>query len=481
MRWLVILFISLPVWVVLYLALSGSLMNVSDLQLVDSTIFTFKQSILSALVSMLLGGVGAFGLLGFQGTKRKIIEGICLLPTVFPSLFLILATLNFVEVFTEFPYGLWGIVIVHSFINIGLAAVLMAKTIEQKSGMPMVWAWLSGVPKVSLLYHGILKALKWDIARIFFVIFLFSWCSFTIPYLVGTLGESTLEVLLFEQIKIHVNWQNASVVALFQLAIIWGVGLLFLKKDILSQSKLDRPLDFMAAKTGVLIPISVVGLLLFGSFKSLKVGAIKLSQDTALQSLVFESSLVSLWLGVATALLTAFFSFLILWCWSAMIRRFFILYQSPSALILGFIFVYLFGNSQWTIFITAFCIAFLYLPFLYKLSLDSKFLSLEPYQQTAKLLGANKSLTFARVSMPLAMPAISLASGIAAFWAVGDYAVSALFLTTDPSLPIVIERLISTYRFELASVLTWINLLLGVFVFLIPLGVGYVYSQKCKS
>lgn len=481
MRWLFIFFISLPVWVVLYLALNGSLLNVSDLNLVDSTVFTFQQSVLSALISMLLGTVGAFGLLGFQGTQRKIIEGICLLPTVFPSLFLILASLNFIEIFTEFPYGLWGIVIVHSFINIGLAAVMMANFIEQKSGGPMVWAWLSGVPKASLFYHGILKALKWDIARVFFVIFLFSWCSFTIPYLVGTLDKTTLEVLLFEQIKIHLNWQSASVVALFQLAVIWGIGLLFLKKDILTTSKLDRPLDFMAAKIGVIVPIFVVGILLFGSFTSLKVGALKLSQDTALQSLVFESSVVSLILGVVTAALTAAFSLMILWCWSSLIRRFFILYQSPSALILGFIFVYLFGNSNLTIFITAFCISFLYLPFLYKLSLDSKFLSLEPYHRTAKLLGANKPLTYSNVSVPLALPAISLTSGIAAFWAVGDYAVSALFLTSDPSLPIVIERLISTYRFELASVLTWINLLVGVFVFLIPLGVGYVYSQKYKS
>ncbi|MCH2534897.1 MAG: hypothetical protein MK008_10690 [Bdellovibrionales bacterium] len=481
MRWLLILFVSLPVWVVLYLALAGSWGNLTDLKLVDSTVFTFKQSILSAIVSMLLGTVGAFGLLGFQATKRKISEGVCLLPTVFPSLFLILASLNFIEVFTEFPYGLWGIVIVHSFINIGLASVLIAKTVEQKIGMPLVWAWLSGVPKPSLLYHGVLKALKWDFSRIFFVIFLFSWCSFTIPYLVGTLNETTLEVLLFEQIKIHLNWQKASVVAVFQLAIIWGVGILFLKKDILSPSKLERPLDFISAKLGVLIPVSVVGVLLFGSFTSLQAGIGKLIDDTALQSVVFESSVVSLSLGLATAIITAVFSFMILWCWSTLIRRFFILYQSPSALILGFIFVYLFGNSHFTIFITAFCIAFLYLPFLYKLSLDSKFLSLEPYQTTAKLLGANKYLTFNEVSLPLALPAISLASAIAGFWAAGDYAVSALFLTSDPSLPIVIERLISTYRFELATVLTWINLIVGVFVFLIPLGVGYVYSQKYKS
>lgn len=478
MKWFLILFVSLPVWVVLALALKGPFLEFSLEEILTSGMFTFKQAFLSALISTLLGGCGAFGLLAFKGVSRKIFEGISLLPTVFPSLFLILATLSFTEIFFEFPYGLWGIVLVHSLINIGLAAVLIARTIEQKLGPAIIWAWLSAIPKRHILYHGVLRALKWDLSRVFFVIFLFCWCSFTVPYLVGTLHLNTLEVLLFEQIKIHVDWQQASVIALLQLLMIWMIGLIFLKKDTLNSKGLDRGLEFLSFKGFILFPLSVVAILFYGSLNSLLPGLKKLISEPELQKVILQSSVVSVGLGLCAALGTVIFSVLILWSWSPLVRRFFILYQSPSALILGFLFIYYFGNTDYKILTTGLGIAFLYLPFIYKLSLDSKFLSLESYHQTSKLLGASHLLTFQKVSLPLARPAITLAAAVCGFWAVGDYALSALFLTSTPSLPIVIEQLISTYRFDLASALIWINLFIGVIVFLIPLGVDYVYSQK---
>lgn len=480
MQKFVIFIFIIPIWfVVLMCFKEGPSLNYRTL--VDSGVFTFKQAFLSSAISILFGTLGALGLIGFSGVKRKVFEVLFLLPTAFPSLFLILSVMNFTEIFIEFPYGLSGIVFIHSFINIGLAAVLIAKLVEQKLGSASVWAWLSGINKFDVLYHGVLKSLKWDIARVYFVIFIFSWCSFTVPYLVGNIGQSTLEVLLFEQIKIYSNWSQAAVIALFQLIIIWLIGLFFLKQDIVENNKINTKLNFLSVKILILFPFFIFFILMFGSFRSLVPGVKLIFQDIDLIDKIWKTSVVSLTIGFTTAFFTFIFSLSILWSWSKTLRKFFILYQAPSALILGFMFIYYFGNNKFPILVTSASICLLYIPFLYKLSLDSKYLSLQNYHKTASLLGASKSLCFFKVSLPLSIGVISLCSAIAGFWAVGDYALSALFLSSNPSLPIFTEQMISTYRFELASALIWINLLVGAFVFLTVLGVGYVYSYKFKA
>src|SRR5690606_13565770 len=89
---------------------------------------TVIQSLLSAIFALLLGGWGAMGLLTLGKSRPYVAVGL-LLPTFLPTLFVLLACF---QVFQPFPFGMTGIVLVHTLIYSGLLAVIMARLIETK-------------------------------------------------------------------------------------------------------------------------------------------------------------------------------------------------------------------------------------------------------------------------------------------------------------------------------------------------------------
>src|SRR5438445_2391727 len=125
---------------------------------------SFLQAFFSALVSVIFGFWAALGLLSFTNNNRRhwrmILEILCLLPNFLPPIFILLSTLNVVD---PFPMGIPGIVFIHTLMNFGLVAVLLAGLIENKVGGVVELAYVEGASRGSFLFRGLLPMIKKDI------------------------------------------------------------------------------------------------------------------------------------------------------------------------------------------------------------------------------------------------------------------------------------------------------------------------------
>ena len=96
---------------------------------------SFLQATLSAVFSLLIGFWVALGLLSLNSPRtrrlRIVLELLCLLPNFLPPIFILLSALSVID---PFPMGISGIVIIHSLMNFGLAAVLLASGLSR-------WGW----------------------------------------------------------------------------------------------------------------------------------------------------------------------------------------------------------------------------------------------------------------------------------------------------------------------------------------------------
>ncbi|MBO9668082.1 MAG: iron ABC transporter permease, partial [Bdellovibrio sp.] len=147
---------------------------------------SFLQAFLSATLSLFIGGWASLGILNFaSGRGRKFrlgMEILCLLPNFLPPLFVLLAILNVVD---PFPMGIIGISIVHTMMNFGLVAVLLAGVIENKVGGVAELSLVEGSGRLRFLFKGMLPMLKKDLWLLGLFIFVVSFGSFSVPLIVG--------------------------------------------------------------------------------------------------------------------------------------------------------------------------------------------------------------------------------------------------------------------------------------------------------
>ncbi|MBK9041267.1 MAG: hypothetical protein IPL83_19295 [Bdellovibrionales bacterium] len=93
------LFLVFPVLVIIGFAKSWNWPDHAEL--LESLSFTMIQAFLSSLFAMILGSVGALGLISFsKGKLRSVSEVFALLPSLLPPLFVILPFLNIASFFT---------------------------------------------------------------------------------------------------------------------------------------------------------------------------------------------------------------------------------------------------------------------------------------------------------------------------------------------------------------------------------------------
>ena len=131
--------------------------------------FTVSQALLSAVVSIILGFWGALGLVwtfsrfGEKIAKRAII--VLLLPNLVPALFLILSCL---QIFKPFPFGLTGIVILHSIVNVGTVSVSLFLTLRSRHVRAIELAYVEGASLGFFLRRAGFRLLLPDFYSLFF-------------------------------------------------------------------------------------------------------------------------------------------------------------------------------------------------------------------------------------------------------------------------------------------------------------------------
>ncbi|HEY8271765.1 MAG TPA: iron ABC transporter permease [Pseudobdellovibrionaceae bacterium] len=442
--------------------------------------WAFKNSVLqaffSAFFSLILGAWVALGLICFRADSRKFLELLCLFPNFLPPLFTLLSMLNF---FDPFPIGLTGITIAHTMINFGLVGVLLAAIIENKIGNLAELAYIEGASRGRFLRQAFWPILKHDLLLLFLFVFIVCFGSFAIPLIVGGGQGTTLEVLIYEKIRLSSNWNEAIALAIFQSAFMFGVS--FLAKRGLAIN-VERPANLHILQAisgiGVLVLLTICGLL--GYFQGVVEGLHQLSAFYELQSPLIWNFIGSLLIGTLVGFLSYGSLLLIAYCWpKTWFEKFLSGYLAPSTALCSFAFLIMGENeSFWPFIKIPIAFSLLCLASLYRMGWDGLLHSLESQIVIARTLGAAPPQIFKEVLLPQISNRAALFAGVAAVWACGDYSVSRILAHRDLSLALMTETLMSSYRLGMATVLSLSLLVCGGICFSIMIGVGRVFSRK---
>lgn len=443
-----------------------------DKELLNSLFFTFKQSFFSTFITIVLGFLGALGLLGVkQPSVQKKIMIFFLLPNFIPALFIVLSFFSISSWFSVIFYGLPAIVLVHVFINTGLCSILFFSLFKKKISDIANLACIEGSSFVSF-WCAIIKFLKYEFSLSILFFFALYFTSFSIPLLLTSGIDRTLEVFIYEKILLQGSWSQAIFLSIVQIFVFicFGIGFFVLKKryNFFSKKKTilvySKGLFYFSNILFLVIPFFISTVIILG-FVSIIVKAGISDLSLVSWSLYYYSFLQGFFVGLGVfvlLLLTASLGF------KSYFRKFLTFYVSPSLVLMGF--SYLLLAQQYDLemikyFSLFLALSVLFWPIFYRLRLEALLESLEFQFNLAQTLGASYFFILKKIIFPQILKYIGFASGVAALWASGDFALSLILLPKDVSLSLVIHSLLSSYRWEQAATYSFLLLLLGLCLF----------------
>jgi thiamine transport system permease protein len=440
---------------------------------------TFIQSTFSAIAAIAFGMWASLGLCYLRSKKEaqtlKYFNLICLVPSFLPSLFFVTAILQIVR---PFPFGLTGIILIHTLSYVGLVALLLHSIIENKFYSLSEQAYLEGASQFHFL-KAVVKNMSFEIFMIFIFLFVQFFTSFSVPLLVG-MKRLTLETLIYEKIRTTGDLSGAMLISLFESVFVVFI-LIFYRPNMNLDVSTGRNLQILSRKSGLYVLLLPVCLFVAGSLLGSSVGLHQLLIIENRWSVFFPLVIKS----VGISLLSGLFLFLCLGliAYSYKNKYFdkFLLSFIPLSTILialSLLLVHLhFGFMEQDIKVVL-AMSILLLPVLYRFELKTKLYALESQMEVASLMGASGFLSFTKIVFPQIFPSLLFLAGLGAFWTIGDFAISQIIYGKDITLALYIQSLVGSYKLELANLLMLVLMVLGLFVFLIFREMKYVVDKK---
>ena len=449
---------------------------------IEILLSTLLQAGLSAFLSVLLGIFGALGLCFVfpKCIKRGGVELFCLLPALLPPLVPVLAWVNVSEFFMHFPFSFFSLLAVHVLMNVGLVSVFFSRLFCSQMGDLSAWAFLHGMTRRSFLKKILFFEMQKDIILIFLLVFSFCFTSFSVPLLVGGVSGQTLEVFIAEKLKDPSSWPEAMALFLVETIFIFILfSLLYGRVEKNVQIKNKKRLYLLPSLPFVVLPVLPALLIFFGlgdvfSSKTVWQDLSVIKVDIILAGI--QTVLVGIGTGVCVLFLLAGVAFCLR---DLYLRRFLIAYSGSSTAFMGFAFLLIGSDSSMEVWLKwSVGLSLLFLPAVYRLMGESVLRRLKNQVKLVDLMGADKKTGFVKIIWPQCAGPFFFLSGVAAFWACGDFAYSSIVVGDQWNLALLIQDLFASYRFELATVLTWILILSGVFCFSLFAGVAFVLYKK---
>lgn len=438
-----------------------------DLEVVGPALqFTLVQATVSAACATFLGLLAAPGFGGRPWTR--FLRMAFLFPNVLSVVILVLCLL---VTFDEYPFGFWGVVLGHVFLNTGLAAIWLGDrwTEIEKTWFPVAQSLSSGR---LYFYKKIVLPLLWpDVKSIFAVIFSLCLTSFAIPLVLGGgPAASTIEVLIYERIRVGADVVGATGLALLQCLIQFLVFVFILGTNSSFRNDVrffKGPKNSFALIT-ILLAISIlwpVGQLVVQSVSHLG-DLLLLFND--------NGYILALKTSVTVALITAVALFLMLAVLTA--QGFGDQFQRMPALsgvVVGLGCLLIFGNGVLesrliliislvlgSIGVFAFPLIRIVAPGMLGLRRE--------YHGPISLMGGGFCYSLRKVYLPLGLPLFFSAAALAFCWSLGEFSIAAQVAPGEQTVPLYIHGLMSRYRLEEAMVASLVLLAasaLGVLFF----------------
>jgi len=441
---------------------------------------TFIQATASALISLIVGFWCALGLLSFSAAHlrpwRTFLEVLCLLPNFLPTLFILLATLNIIN---PFPMGLTGIVLIHTIMNFGLVAVLLSRLFENKLGGMIELAYIEGASAWQFICKALVPLMKKDLLLLALFIFVVCFGSFAVPLVVGGGKGTTVEVLIYEKIRLSSDWSEAFFLAFLQSIFIFALSLLIYRERSLQVGRRAN-LSLIKAFSGVAVIILISLVYVSGYVQGLVAGWSQISIFDGLQSTLILNFLGSLAIGLGVGVLCYGSLMLVAYCWPKLwFEKFMNGYMAPSTSLACFSLLVLTPNESYYPFIKIpVALLLLSLNGLFRMGWDSGLRALQTQITVAYSLGASPGLIFTEILFPQLSVQAGFLAGIASIWACGDFAISRILAHHDLSIAMMTETLMSSYRLNQATLLSLLIIVAGLICFGFCIGGGYVLRRK---
>lgn len=424
---------------------------------------SFTQAILSAAFSLLTGG---FLFLALQAWVKPRIrfwaEVSLLLPNMIPPLFLVLGMMNLVTPVMNFPYGIGAVVAAHVILNAGLIAIALDGLTQSRLGGMAETAWVLGSNRWIFWRDVGLPYLRADLACLFLFVFSLCFTSFSIPLILGGDRIGTLEVAIFDSIRMEGRWDKALLLAAFQSLVLFILAWL-LPHPFWPSKPSRRGIRFLALpslKFAVFLPAA---LLIAGWLSGLFAGLKALGSYDFMSSFtaaILTTIAVSLGVGLMHLLLFLLIAYI---SPNTRLNRFLNGYLAPSPVITGFAFLLLPGEGDaLNIIKLILALTLILLPLLYRWIVHTELAALNGQIRVARTLGAPWWMILDEIVWPQAAPQVMRACGLAALWASGDFALSSILAENVETLPLIMESLIGNYRMEAAQVLMLPLLTIGL-------------------
>lgn len=440
---------------------------------------TAYQAFGSAVLALFLGFVLCLGLFQMQRFLSvrmiKVYEYALLLPGFLPPIFILLV---FLELINPFPAGLASIILIHSAMNAGIVAILLKRIFEQKIIGLSEMSLVSGASQLSF-FIKVVGYLKRDFLAIMYFVFCSSFLSFSVPLTVGGGRGTTLEVLIYEKIRISNSWGEALTLSLIQ-----GLFLLLLSLGpAVSEAKAEgrkSSNSLLCSWLGLGLSLIYVFGFLYVLGQGIWLGWDKVHTIPGLYEMALNVLPFSLFLSFAVGILVFILLLLSAWDFPASnVQRLIRGISSPSTSLVGFGFLVVAGASiysQSIVWLLAFLL--IYFTSLFRLGWAEDLESLRGQVQVARVLGAKPNLIFAHILVPQLIPKAALIAGLGSLWALGDFAISRIIFSQDLTLAMLIESLMSSYRIEAAMGLLTLYFACGFLLFTLFMGIHYVTRRE---
>lgn len=438
------------------------------------------QAFFSAMVSLVIGLWVALGLVTVSSSRlarlRTPLEIFCLLPNFLPPIFILLSALNVID---PFPMGLVGIVIVHSLMNFGFVAVLIAGTIESKLGGMAELAYVEGAGRWQFLSRVLVPLLRKDLLLLGLFIFVVCFGSFAVPLIVGGGRGTTVEVLIYERIRLSSNWGDAVILAFLQSIFIFALSFVASQGRVMMQRRRIN-LGLLHFPSGILALLGMSSIYLFGYAQGFINGLAQMSTFYELQSALLWNFFGTLVIGLSVGTLCYGGLMLIAYCWpKPWFERFLNGYVAPSTSLACFCLLLVGPNEGLYAFIKiSLALTLLSLNGLFRMGWDTELRSLRNQATVAYSMGASSEQIFKEILFPQLAHRAGVLAGIASIWACGDFAVSRILAHRDLSIAMMTETLMSGYRLNQAVVLSGLIIVAGLICFFVFVGGSRVLGRK---
>jgi thiamine transport system permease protein len=325
--------------------------------------------------------------------------------------------------------------------------------------------------------------LRSEILLLLLFVFAICFASFAIPLAIGGSHATTVEVLIYQKIRISGDWGQALGLAFLQMLAVLLLSFFLKNERGTSASFRLVTTPLLSWAPGLVVALLPTVILIVGLLSGVLSGYEELIRTPTLiedlPRLIAGSVLVGFGSGFLIVILLLLLAYQPPQGWLAKIWTG---YAAPSSVLIGFSLLILWRSFGFASYIKIILgLGLVMIPAFYRYEWRAALDSLQGQVLIAQTLGAGPWLIFSRVIYPQVIARACFIGGMAALWAWGDFALSSVLGERTLTLAMAAQQMMGAYRLDGATFVVWILMLGGLATFAIFTGAGYVLGSKPQA